>query len=91
MTWAAVGPGGCINLQATLSASSAGRESAEVSPHHPICCTGELELDLEDRAFRCQHAVVPLAEQRTVMCLQHSVAILIIEEAVARFGLVLPA
>jgi hypothetical protein len=76
---------GQINLQATLSASSAGSGN-DVTPHHPITCTGELEVDLEAGEFRCPHAGVPLADERAVYCLQHSVAILLIEMAVRRFG-----
>lgn len=75
--------GGQINLQATLSASSAG--VSDVNPHHPITCTSQLEIDIEAGEFRCEHVGVPLREERTVYALQHSVAILLIEEAVKRF------
>lgn len=68
-----------IDLQGTLAASSAG--AGEVEPHHPICCPDDLELDEE---FRCPHAAVPLTEERTVYCLQHTVAILLIELAARR-------
>jgi hypothetical protein len=74
-----------INLQATLSASSSGTISEVVGHHHPITCTsGELELD-ED-GLRCPHASVPADDPRTQECVDHSVAILLIEVAVARFG-----
>lgn len=76
--------GGAINLQATLSASSAGAGSWE--PHHPITCTGELEFDTEAGEFRCPHLGVPIGEERTVYALQHSMAILIIELAVRAYG-----
>ena len=76
---------GAINLQATLSASSAITESS-VAPHHPITCTGDLEVDFEAGEFRCPHAGVPLTDQRTGYCIDHSIALLIIECAVAKFG-----
>lgn len=75
--------GGAINLQATLSASSAG--TGDTNPHHPITCTGELEVDIEAGEFRCPHIGVPLSEERTVYCLQHTIALLLIERAVAIF------
>lgn len=74
---------GQINLQATLSSSSAMGDLIE--PHHPITCTGQL-VYAEDGTFACDHATVPPDDERTVYCLQHSIAILIIEEAVRRFG-----
>ena len=77
--------GGAINLQATLSASSAGTDM-KVEPHHPITCAGELELDIEAGEFRCPHSGVPTAEERTTFCLQHSIALLIIELAVAELA-----
>jgi predicted RNA-binding Zn-ribbon protein involved in translation (DUF1610 family) len=75
---------GAINLQATLSASSAGLEV--VQPHHPITCSGELEYDFEAGEFRCPHAGVPMSDVRTRHCLDHSVALLIIELAVKKYG-----
>lgn len=78
--------GGSINLQATLSASSAGTEQGRYDPHHPITCAGELELDFEAGEFRCPHAGVPVNEERTTYCLQHSIALLIIELAVAELA-----
>ncbi|HET7110219.1 MAG TPA: hypothetical protein VFI41_05065 [Gemmatimonadales bacterium] len=77
---------GAINLQATLSASSAGSEGAPIAPHHPITRAGELEWDFEAGEFRCPHAGVPVNEQRTSHCLDHSIALLLIEEAVKAFG-----
>ena len=73
-----------INLQATLSASSSGLDSPVSGKHHPITCTDELELD-ED-GLRCPHTSVPGDDARTQGCVDHSVAILLIELAVARFG-----
>ena len=79
------GPNGGINLQATLSASSAGTDEA-VQPHHPITCTTELEVDFEAGEFRCQHAGVPLTDVRTQYCVDHSIALLLIELAVKELG-----
>lgn len=82
------GPNGGINLQATLSASSAcsSDELIKGIPHHPITCTTELEVDFEAGEFRCQHAGVPLGELRTQYCVDHSIALLLIELAVKKFG-----
>ena len=80
-----VNVGGAINLQATLSASSAVSE-APVQPHHPITCTGALEIDFEAGEFRCPHAGVPLHDERTGYCIDHSIALLIIEEAMRTYG-----
>lgn len=76
---------GKINLQATLSVSSAGAPAEPVVPHHPITCTSTLELH-EDGRLACEHAEVPADDQRTRHCLQHSVAILIIECAIKAYG-----
>jgi hypothetical protein len=76
--------GGAINLQATLSASSAGA-GVDCRPHHPITCTGELAFH-EDGRFACEHGAVPPGDERTVYCLQHSIALLLIEVAVATLG-----
>ena len=73
-----------INLQATLSASSSSANSQVCGKHHPITCGDELEFD-ED-GLRCPHASVPADDQRTAECVDHSVAILLIELAVSRFG-----
>lgn len=73
-----------VNLQATLSAASASYES--VSPHHPIICSGKLEIDLEAGEFRCPHVGVPLTEDRTRAALDHSIAILLLEIAGTTLG-----
>lgn len=75
---------GSINLQSTLSASSAGTEA--VNPHHPITCADALEYDLDGGEFRCPHVSVALTEERTVRCVQHSIALLLIELAVRAYG-----
>ena len=70
---------GTLNLQATLSASSAtGPWETFVTPHHPITCAGELHYD-SDGCFRCEHATAPPGDVRTQFCLDHSVALLLIE------------
>jgi hypothetical protein len=70
-----------VNLQATLSSSSAGAPPDEiVGPHHPITCSTELRLD-DDGAFACQHASAPSDDLRTRSCINHSVALLLIELA----------
>ena len=66
-----------INLQATLSSSSSGL-GEPVKPHHPLSCTSALELG-EDNSLACEHARVPAGDPRTQACLDHSVAILLIE------------
>ena len=71
--------GGALNLQATLSASSAtGPWETFVIPHHPITCAGDLRYD-SDGYFRCDHATAPPGDVRTQFCLDHSVALLLIE------------
>ena len=70
---------GEINLQATLSASSAVPPEAGLAvPHHPITCTSSLRFG-EDGAFACEHAIVPPGDVRTQFCIDHSIALLLIE------------
>lgn len=70
---------GTINLQATLSASSAQPPDIEaVLPHHPITCDGELRLD-SNGAMSCEHGATPAGDRRTKACIDHSVALLLIE------------
>jgi hypothetical protein len=72
---------GTANLQATLSSCSAGTPADEVvSPHHPITCTTELRLE-DDGTFACRHAAAPSGDLRTRSCINHSVALLLIELA----------
>lgn len=73
---------GGINLQATLAASSA-MSLAFAGVHHPITCTGTLAYH-DDGTFACEHAVAPADDPRTRYCLDHSLALLLIELAVAR-------
>ena len=71
-----------MNLQATLSSASAGGNDGmiAVNPHHPITCSSELQLDIDGR-FRCEHTEVPGGDERTRLCVNHSLALLLIELA----------
>ena len=70
---------GSINLQTTLSASSAmSPPEGAVIPHHPITCPGELAYD-DDGSFACEHGAVPPGDVRTQYCIDHSIALLLIE------------
>ena len=72
------GDGG-INLQATLSASSAmSPPEGMLVPHHPITCTSDLSY-AEDGTFACSHGAVPPGDLRTQFCVDHSIALLLIE------------
>jgi hypothetical protein len=75
---AVVGTGGTVNLQSTLSSSSISDQAEPVRPHHPITCPSRLQLD-EDGTFSCEHASVPPGDVRTQLCLDHTVALLLIE------------
>jgi hypothetical protein len=79
MNLAVRAPGGDLNLQATLSLSSAtGPDEPVVKPHHPITCSSSLRLE-EDGTFACGHAEVPPGDRRTQSCLDHTVALLLLE------------
>lgn len=80
MNLAVRAPGGDLNLQATLSLSSAtGPEEQVIKPHHPItCATSALRYE-EDGSFACGHAAVPPGDRRTQSCLDHTVALLLLE------------
>lgn len=69
--------GGSINLQSTLATSSSGL-GQEVTPHNPITCTSKLFLH-EDGTFACEHAHVPAGDTRTQACVDHSIALMLIE------------
>lgn len=71
---------GQINLQATLSASSASSVHPVIQPHHPITCPGQLAL-YEDGSLACDHARTDPGDPRVHDCLNHSVALLIVELA----------
>lgn len=79
MNLAVRAPGGDLNLQATLSLSSAtGPDESAVKPHHPITCSSILRLE-EDGSFACGHAEVPPGDRRTQSCLDHTIALLLLE------------
>ncbi|MDQ3944234.1 MAG: hypothetical protein M3357_03600 [Actinomycetota bacterium] len=78
MNFTAPGMDGTANLQSTLSTSSVSEEAEPVRPHHPITCPSQLRLD-EDGTFSCEHASVPPGDVRTQICLDHTVALLLIE------------
>jgi hypothetical protein len=72
--------GGDLNLQATLSLSSttSGPDEPVIKPHHPITCASSLRYE-EDGTFACGHASVPPGDYRTQSCLDHTVALLLME------------
>lgn len=67
-------------LQASLSVGSAGTYPDRPKPHHPITCDGDLRY-LDDGTFTCPHTAVPPEDIRTNLCLDHSVALLLVELA----------
>lgn len=78
MTWMATTvAGSSINLQLTLATANATTPTSG-RPHHPIACASVLHLD-EDGTFGCEHAEVPAGDQRTQGCIDHSIAILLLE------------
>ncbi len=78
MTGMAAGnrPGG--TLQAALASASASYLQAKVTPHHPIVCPDQLAFHPDGR-LTCTHAEVPPGDERTRFCVDHSVALLIVE------------
>lgn len=76
-----MGGNALVNLQATISAATAGQSEHEtVLPHHPITCTQGLFFDEEGELY-CDHAKAPKGNKRTQASLNHSMAILIVELA----------
>jgi hypothetical protein len=77
-----LGPANTLNLQATLSSATApgGPQVPTVHPHHPITCVSELRLEA-DGTFACEHTSAPSGDPRTQGCLNHSLALLLIELA----------
>ena len=69
-----------MNLQATLSSSSVTDAPATVQPHHPITCASTLRLE-HDGSLACEHAEAPGDDPRTRFCLNHSLALLLMELA----------
>ncbi len=78
MNLVAVGMQGAMSLQSTMSSSSVVEQAEPVRPHHPITCQTELRLE-EDGTFGCEHTTVPPGDVRTQLCLDHTVALLLIE------------
>jgi hypothetical protein len=78
MNYGVRGSDGGMNLQATLSIASSSGVDERVVPHHPITCPGELRFD-EDGTFSCRHAATGPDDTRTRHCLDHTVALLLIE------------
>lgn len=69
------------HLQTTLASSSAAAQSeVPVFPHHPITCAGRLSYESDGR-FSCEHATAPPGDTRTQQCVDHSIAILLLELA----------
>lgn len=68
-----------IDLQATLSSASA-MPPPFPQPHHPITCVGRLALH-EDGSLECEHITVGPGDVRTTHCIDHSIAMLVIELA----------
>ena len=78
MNYGVRGPDGGMNLQATLSIASSSSLAERVAPHHPITCPSDLRFE-DDGTFACSHVEVPPADTRTRLCLDHTVALLLIE------------
>jgi hypothetical protein len=76
MTFIASAGASSINLQATLAASSSGL--GDPTPHHPISCTSDLCFH-DDNTLACEHTQAPAGDPRTQACLDHSIAVLLIE------------
>lgn len=73
-------------LQSTISAATSGiGKLPEGVVHHPITCTDKLYYE-EDGSFSCEHYSVPPNDDRTQACLNHTMALLVIEEAMINFS-----
>lgn len=69
-----------MNLQALLATASHGPVAHH--PHHPVTCSVNEPLSLtDDGALHCPHTSTPPNDHRTRECINHSVALLIIELA----------
>lgn len=72
-------------LQSTISAATSGiGKLPEGAPHHPISCSDKIYFD-DSGIFSCEHVEVPANDERTQACLNHSLALLLIEEAFLNF------
>jgi len=76
-----VSQSGTVSLQATLSASSAGLSDML---HHPITCQSKLWLH-ENGSLECEHHKAEPDDPRTRACIDHTIALLLLEEAHRRF------
>jgi hypothetical protein len=72
-----------VNLQSTLAAANPPTDPPP-KPHHPISCHDELLWLAEDGTLGCPHARVPAGDRRTQGCVDHSIAILLLELAVEK-------
>ena len=72
---------GTPQLQSTISASTSDNDNS-VYPHHPITCPSKLYYE-EDGTFSCEHATAPPDNPRSKQCVNHSIALLIIELGMA--------
>jgi len=70
------GPASDINLQLTLAAANPPADMT--AGHHPISCSTMLVLE-EDGRMGCEHLYVPAGDPRTQGCVDHSIAILLLE------------
>jgi hypothetical protein len=67
-----------FNLQSTLGSASPPTEPPP-EPHHPIMCTSDHLWYDEAGRLGCQHTQVDADDRRTQSCLDHSIAILLME------------
>ena len=75
------------HLQSAIaSATSSDSKLPPGVGHHPITCQGKLFLE-DDGRFSCEHFEVPSDDPRTHAAVVHSVALLLIEEAMNFSGL----
>lgn len=77
-----------VNLQSTLASGTADNSlvGEMTGIHHPITCSaGNLYFD-EDNTMRCDHSSAPADNPRNQAVLDASIAILIFQEAVKKFG-----
>lgn len=70
---------GRSQLQSTIAVASA-TGSQSPFPHHPCTCSGGLWYN-EDGSFGCDHVKMPPDDPRTQACVNHSIALLLLELA----------
>lgn len=64
------------HLQTTLAGANPPSDTS--CGHHPISCKSNITLE-PDGSMTCEHLRVPADDLRTQGCLDHSIAILLIE------------